>query len=120
VVAGKCSSGRRIAYWGSPRRYDRPIDHTWTGSTSEALNAHFIQPDGTSRPGTHWRVDLEHGEETFTTLVLTYLAEEVPSGDQPDAQTQAKTELRHVFDRLEQGWTPEQGELPPIALSSTA
>ena len=28
------------------------IDHSWTGSIIEALNANFIQPDGTSRPGT--------------------------------------------------------------------
>jgi hypothetical protein len=32
-------------------------------------------------------------------------------------QTQAQTVLRYVFDRLATGWTPVQGDLPPIILS---
>lgn len=92
------------------------IDQTWIGSIEEALNAHFTQPDGTSRPGTHWRVDLTRGEQAYTTLVLTYR----PDGIAPDVETQARVVLRYVFDRLAAGWTPEHGDLPPITLSANA
>jgi hypothetical protein len=66
VVGSRCSTGRRSAYWRSPGVTIGHIDQTCSGSVEEALKAHFKQPDGTSRPGTHWRVGLEHGGHKFT------------------------------------------------------
>jgi hypothetical protein len=40
VVVGKCSSGRRSAYWGSRGVTIGHIDQTWIGSIEEALKAH--------------------------------------------------------------------------------
>jgi hypothetical protein len=88
----------------------------WTASVEGALRAHFNQPDGTSRPGMHWNIELRRGASEYKIFVLAYLADAVSPEARADLQWQAQSVVRYVFDRLEQGWTPADGELPPITL----
>ena len=49
-------------------------DEPWQVRVESALNAHFKQPDGSSRPGTDWKIGLKRGNEIQTTIVRAYLA----------------------------------------------
>jgi hypothetical protein len=92
----------------------------WSASIDSALNAHFTQADGRSRPGTHWSVTLKHGQREYKTLVLTYFDDTVSPASRADIEWQCNTVLRYVFDRLAQGWLPEQGAPAPITLVEPA
>jgi hypothetical protein len=81
-----------------------------------ALNAHFKQPDGTSRPGTDWAVGLKRGQEIHRVLVRAYLDAEMSARARADREYQGQTVLGYVSDLLAQGWTPDQGGNPTIVI----
>lgn len=88
----------------------------WQGRIDSGLSAHFIQPDGTSRPGIDWAVGLKRGDETHKMLVRAYLADGVSKATRDDAEYQARTVLGYVFDRLATGWSPSDGPLPAVTI----
>jgi hypothetical protein len=80
------------------------------------LSAHFLQPDGSSKPGTDWTVGLKRGGEIRQVMVRTYLDEGVSERTRSDTEYQGQTVLGYVSDLLAKGWTPEQGSPPQIVI----
>ena len=87
----------------------------WLVRIEGALNAHFKQPDGSSRPGTDYAVGLKRGDEAQRVLVRAYLAPDITAATRRDTNYQAQTVMRYVSDRLGAGWTPGQ-PLPPVTI----
>ena len=80
----------------------------WLLRIESGLAAHFIQPDGSSRPGTDWAVGLKRGNDEYRIIVRAYLSTDATATTQADQQYQAQTVFGYVTDLLNQGWTPEQ------------
>ncbi|MGH9940771.1 MAG: hypothetical protein ACRD9R_00240 [Pyrinomonadaceae bacterium] len=80
----------------------------WLMRIEGGLNAHFIQSDGSSRPGTDWAIGLKRGDETHTVMVRAYLSEDATKRTRADDEYQAQTVMGYLNDLLEQGWTPDQ------------
>lgn len=80
----------------------------WLMRIEGGLDAHFIQPDGTSRPGTDWTVGLKRGDLTHTVIVRAYLSEDATQQTRSDTDYQAHTVMGYLNDLLQQGWTPDQ------------
>jgi hypothetical protein len=81
----------------------------WLMRIEGALSAHFIQPDGSSRPGTDWSVGLKRGDSSYKVVVRAYLSDDMTKRARSDTQYQGQTVLGYVSDLLAQGWGPEQG-----------
>jgi hypothetical protein len=81
-------------------------EQPWLMRVSSGLSAHFKQPDGTSRPGTDWKVELTRGSEAHTVFVRAYLSPDLTKKYQKDTQYQAQTVLGYVNDCLNAGWHP--------------
>src|SRR5262245_9157374 len=73
-----------------------------------ALGAHFLQPDGSSRPGTGWAVGLKHGEATYRVTVRAYVSEDLSPRLRKDREYQGRTVMGYLNDLIEQGWRPDQ------------
>jgi hypothetical protein len=82
----------------------------WQARIEGGLNAHFKQPDGTSRPGTDWTVGLRHGGEMYSIFVRAYLSDDLSGKYRKDTNYQGQTVLGYVFDMLEKGWHPAQAQ----------
>jgi hypothetical protein len=80
------------------------------------LSAHFLQPDGSSKPGTDWTVGLKRGGEIRQVMVRTYLDEGVSERTRSDTEYQGQTVLGYVSDLLAKGWAPEKGSPPQIVI----
>jgi hypothetical protein len=91
-------------------------DEQWQARVTGALQAHFIQPDGTSRAGTDLAVELRRGAATFNLMIRAYVGDPASRGTRGNTQNQAQTAVEYVFDRLEAGWMPTDGELPPVTI----
>ncbi|HXG93790.1 MAG TPA: hypothetical protein VNN73_15705 [Blastocatellia bacterium] len=72
------------------------------------LSAHFFQPDGTSRPGTDWSVELIRGNQVFPVMVRTYLSDDMSRAARADMEFQGRTVLGFISDLLAEGWMPDQ------------
>jgi hypothetical protein len=81
----------------------------WLMRVTGALSAHFFQPDGSSRPGTDWSVELKKGEREHHVMVRAFLSEDMTERARADVEYQGQTVLRYVSDLLAQGWEPGQG-----------
>ncbi|HVG28229.1 MAG TPA: hypothetical protein VM864_00775 [Pyrinomonadaceae bacterium] len=81
----------------------------WLMRINGALSAHFFQPDGGSRPGTDWSVELKQGERQYQVMVRAYLSEDMTESARADTEYQGQTVLGYVSDLLSGGWRPEQG-----------
>lgn len=95
----------------------------WLMRVEGGLNAHFKQPDGSSRVGTDWNIGLKRGDETHTVMVRAYLADDLARDLRKDTEYQARTTMQYLNDLLQQGWDPKNpGDLaitianPPGAL----
>jgi hypothetical protein len=88
----------------------------WQIRVEGALNAHFKQPDGSSRPGTDWKIGLKRGDEIQTVFVRAYLADTVGAATRENTNYQGETVLGYVSDRLTAGWTPSDGPLPGLTI----
>ena len=91
-------------------------EEQWQARVEGALNAHFKQPNGSSRAGTDWKVGLKRGEETCTIFVRAYLGDGVSKATRDDTSYQGQTVIGYVFDRLAGGWTPAAGPLPALTI----
>ena len=74
----------------------------WHISINGGLQAHFRQPNGTSRAGTDWAVGLNDGKTEQRVLVRTYSEDVV--GMTPEKQAQLVIEF--VTKLFETGWKP--------------
>lgn len=90
----------------------------WMIRIAGALSAHFFQPDGSSRPGTDWSVELKRGEEVFGVIVRAYLSEDITKAARKDLNYQGQTVLGYISDLLEQGWTPDQEQNLSIVIQN--
>ena len=88
----------------------------WQARVEGALNAHFKQPDGSSKPGTDWKIGLRRGAETHTILVRAYLADDVSTATRNNTGYQGQTVINYVFDRLAAGWGPTDQPLPGLTI----
>jgi hypothetical protein len=91
-------------------------DDQWTARAEGALQAHFIGDDGVSRPGTDYAIGLIRGTETRRIIVRAFLADNISAATRADREYQGQTVLGYVFDRLAAGWTPADGDLPPLTI----
>jgi len=91
-------------------------DAQWQARVEGALNAHFKQENGPSRPGTDWKIGLKRGEETQTIFVRAYLADGVTKATRDDTTYQGQTVIGYVFDRLASGWSPAAGPLQALTI----
>ena len=92
-----------------------PSGRDWLVRIEGALNAHFKQPDGPSRPGTDYAVGLKRGQETHRIMVRAYLSPDLTPAARRDTQYQTQTVTGYVFDRLNAGWLPTE-PLPPLTI----
>jgi hypothetical protein len=80
----------------------------WLMRIEGALSAHFIQADGSSRPGTDWSVGLKHGDQTYNVMVRAYLSDDITPQAKADNDYQGKTVMGYLNDLISQGWHPDQ------------
>ena len=92
-------------------------EQQWQARIESGLNAHFIQPDGSSRPGIDWVVGLKRGDETQKIFVRAYLADGVSKNTSDDLEYQGRTVLQFVFEQLAAGWSPNDPPLPALTLT---
>jgi hypothetical protein len=92
-------------------------DEQWQARVEGALNAHFNQPDGPSRPGTDWKIGLRRGAEMHTIFVRSYLAGGVTKATRDNTEYQGQTVIGFVFDQLAAGWSPVGAPLPALTLT---
>lgn len=83
-------------------------DDQWQMRIAGALDAHFFQPDGSSRPGTDWSVGLKRGEREYHVMVRAYLADDMTKRARADTDYHGRTVLGYISDLIDQGWTPDQ------------
>jgi hypothetical protein len=86
---------------------------TWQARIEGAMQAHFKQPDGPSRPGTDYKVGLKRGEQVCGIFVRAYLADDLTPAARADTHYQQQTVIGYVFDRLTPDWAPT-GEMFPF------
>jgi len=89
----------------------------WQAKIDGTLQAHFKQPDGSSRPGADYKLSLKHGEAIQQIIVRAYLAADLTPAARADAHYQGQTVIGYVFDRLNQGWVPNGEPYPLPALT---
>jgi len=77
-----------------------------TITVEQGLSAYFKQPSGKSRPGVDWAVRVE-GEKAGRVIVRTYFRSGKPQ--ESEKKTLAESAVRFVAQKLEEGWTPQQG-----------
>jgi hypothetical protein len=108
----------RKSIHGATYSVEEPMtaDEQWQGRVESALHAHFKQPDGSSRPGTDWKIGLRRGDETRTVIVRAYLADTVSAATRANTNYQGQTVLGYVFDRLAAGWVPADEPLPGLTI----
>ena len=90
----------------------------WLMRIEGALSAHFIQPDGSSRPGTDWAVGLKQGERDYHVMVRAYLSEDMTKRARADTEYQGQTVLGYISDLLAGGWKPDQGDELAITIQN--
>lgn len=73
-----------------------------------ALEAHFKQPSGESRPGIDWTIDVKRGSEIHRVRVRSYFAEGMTAATRADTTFLGRTVMHYLDDLLRSGWTPAQ------------
>jgi hypothetical protein len=90
----------------------------WLMRVEGALDAHLMQPDGTSRPGTDWTIGLKHGEDIYSVMVRAYLSDDATAETRADTEYQAHTVMGYLNDMLTQGWTPAEPHTHVIVIQN--
>jgi hypothetical protein len=88
------------------------MDNTtgWQIAVLQGLQAHFKQPDGSSKPGTDWAVALRDGEREHRILVRSYI---VAVGQDQEVQMVSQ----FIGELLHEGWTPDEWKGEPGELT---
>lgn len=90
----------------------------WTLRVTNGLAAYFVQPDGPSRPGVVWSLQIARGDERYTAMVKTLFTDDATRATRRDDQYQAQTAMQYLDDRLRQGWHPVNDEEHTIFLGN--
>lgn len=77
------------------------MSHTVT--VVNGLSAHFKRPQGPSRPGVDWVVQIA-GEHTVTVMVRTYFSSDPPK--EAEKAALAEQAARCITKKLATGWVP--------------
>jgi len=83
-------------------------DEPWLMRVEGALEAHFKQPTGPSRPGIDWTIGLKRGEETHRVRVRSYFSDDMRSAVRADTTYLGRTVMQYLDDLLATGWPPAQ------------
>lgn len=90
----------------------------WQARVDGAMRAHFKQADGTTRPGTDYKIGLKRGDAVCQIFVRAYLAADLTAAARNDTAYQQQTVIGYVFDRTAGDWEPD-GEMfpfPPVTI----
>lgn len=79
----------------------------WLMRIEGSLTANFFQPDGSSRPGTDWKVGVQHGADAYQVMVRSYLSNDATSKTRKDTNYQGQKVMGYVNDLIEKGWRPD-------------
>lgn len=90
----------------------------WSMRVSQGLSAHFKVPDGPSREGTMWSVNLTRGDEHYVAMVKGLLADDATKATRKDATYQAQTAMEYLNDRLLNDWHPKNDVEHTIHISN--
>lgn len=93
-------------------------EQPWSMRVSKGLTAHFKVPDGPSREGTMWSVNLTRGDEHYAAMVKGLLADDATNATRKDATYQAQTAMDYLNDRLNNGWHPRDDVEHTIQISN--
>jgi hypothetical protein len=80
----------------------------WMMRVEGGLAAHFKVPNGPSRPGVHWAVDLKQGDKTYKVLVKALFADDATPDTKANQEYQAQVAMQYLNDCLSKGWHPDQ------------
>jgi hypothetical protein len=119
IVAGgpKAQSGDTVmTASGGASNAHTPTSAEWLVRVDGALQAHFKQDEGPSKPGTDYKIGLKHGADDYQIFVRAYLSPDLSAAARADSDYQARTVIGYVFDRLSRGWTPSLGPLPALTI----
>ena len=83
-------------------------DEPWLMRVEGALEAHFKQPTGPSRPGVDWTIGLKRGEQIHRVRVRSYFADDLTPQARGDNTYLGQTVMQYLNDLLESGWTPTE------------
>jgi len=83
-------------------------EEPWLMRVEGALEAHFKQPTGSSRPGIDWTIGLKRGAEMHRVRVRSYFAEDMRAAVKSDTTYLGRTVMQYLDDVLRTGWTPGQ------------
>jgi hypothetical protein len=84
------------------------VTSQWLLRVESGLAAHFKVPNEPSRPGVHWAVVLENGEQTYTVRVKALFAADATRKTQKNQTYQAQVAMQYLNDQLNEGWHPSQ------------
>ncbi len=88
----------------------------WLMRVEGALEAHFKQPNGPSRPGVDWTIGIKHGAATWTVIVRAFLADDASAATRADQHYQAQTVMQYLNDLIGKGWHPGQPHAHEITI----
>lgn len=80
----------------------------WMMRVESGLSAHFKVPNGPSRPGTLWAVDLKQGDKSHKVLVKALFADDATEKTKANKEYQAQVAMQYLNDCLSRGWHPDQ------------
>ncbi len=90
----------------------------WLMRVEGGLAASFKQPDGTSRPGTDWKIGIKRGDEIHTVLGAHLSRAGYRAGMASRQPISGRgTAMGYLNDMLGKGWTPGQ-PLPAITITN--
>jgi len=93
-------------------------EQPWSMSVTNGLTAHFKVPDGPSREGTMWSINLTRGDEKYGAMVKGLLADDATKATRNDAAYQSQTAMEYLNDRLNNGWHPKDDVEHTIHISN--
>lgn len=93
-------------------------EQPWSMSVTNGLSAHFKMPDGPSREGTMWSVNLVRGGERYVAMVKGLLADDATKATRKDSAYQSQTAMEYLNDRLNGGWHPKDDVEHTIHISN--
>ena len=93
-------------------------DQPWLMRVEGALEAHFKQPNGPSRPGIDWAIGLKRGEDLHTVRVRSYFMDDATKATRADTRYLGNTVMQHLDELIRSGWDPGQERQHEITIGN--
>src|SRR5437762_13393359 len=84
------------------------MSEPWLMRVEGGLAANFKVPNGPSRPGVHWTVELKQGEKTYKVMVKALFADDASPETRKNQEYQAQVAIQYLNDQLNKGWRPDR------------